>query len=66
MLIYTVVYTYPSDRKNLVLSVQTVTLQVVSSQLMLIDKKKKCNHGKKKRHFPHLTNPIDISTKRCM
>lgn len=39
MLIYTVVYTYPSDRKSLVLSVQTIMLQFFSFQLMLIHEK---------------------------
>lgn len=39
MLIYTVVYTYPSDRKHLVLSVQTIMILFSSSQLMLIHKK---------------------------
>ena len=65
MLIYTVVYTEPSDRKHLILSAQTIMLLFLSSQLMLIHKKMS-NPGKK-LHFPYLAYAIDISTKkRCM
>lgn len=45
MLIYTVVYTEPSDRKYLVLSVQTIMLPFLSS----VESQKMSNPGKKSR-----------------